>query len=332
MLATMAEFAPALPADPANLINSDTRQVLDRVIAVMNGKGGVGKTSIVANVGGRLALGGLRVLIWNLDVSDDLGLDLGYAQRGLSDNGKGVFEAVMEDKPLSILAGVRSNLDVIPGGSYLRALIKMEPPSGRAIQDILVDKLAEVAPTYDIILLDTPPGIQELQEIALHLTRYVMITTKTDQAGWQGLQQIGPRFNKARRENPLLRYLGLVIFANGTSAKAVLKDARETLSTEFGNVIPLFDTTIRNSETSASHQRKRGQLAHEIARDAVTAKRERLQWLRTTRHKGKHRAEQGREALAPPPALSGSADSLAADYNQLSREVLNRVRTYEEVA
>ena len=53
------------------------REHLTRVIAVVNGKGGVLKTSLTANVGGQLARRGFAVLLVDLDVSGNLKLDLG---------------------------------------------------------------------------------------------------------------------------------------------------------------------------------------------------------------------------------------------------------------
>ncbi|WP_091564618.1 ParA family protein [Arthrobacter sp. ok362] len=59
-----------------------SRAALSRVIAVINGKGGVFKTSLVANVGGLLAEGGSRVLLVDLDPQGILAEDLGYADQG----------------------------------------------------------------------------------------------------------------------------------------------------------------------------------------------------------------------------------------------------------
>ena len=58
------------------------RGALSRVVAVINGKGGVFKTSLVANVGGLLAEGGSRVLLVDLDPQGNLAEDLGYADQG----------------------------------------------------------------------------------------------------------------------------------------------------------------------------------------------------------------------------------------------------------
>jgi Mrp family chromosome partitioning ATPase len=60
---------------------------LDNAVAVATGKGGVGKTSITANVAGTAALSGWRVLAVDLDPQGNLGNDLGYNQRGDGDEG-----------------------------------------------------------------------------------------------------------------------------------------------------------------------------------------------------------------------------------------------------
>ena len=71
------------------------REHLTRVIAVVNGKGGVLKTSLTANVGGQLARRGFAVLLVDLDVSGNLKLDLGMRDPDLDDHGRGVFDTIM---------------------------------------------------------------------------------------------------------------------------------------------------------------------------------------------------------------------------------------------
>lgn len=64
---------------------------LSRVIAVINGKGGVFKTSLVANLGGLLAEGGSRLLLVDLDPQGNLGEDLGYANKGDGGRSRAAF-------------------------------------------------------------------------------------------------------------------------------------------------------------------------------------------------------------------------------------------------
>ena len=61
------------------------RAALRRTIAVLNGKGGVGKTSLTANLSGLFADAGYRVLAIDLDPQGNLGNDLGYLGAGLGD-------------------------------------------------------------------------------------------------------------------------------------------------------------------------------------------------------------------------------------------------------
>ncbi len=62
---------------------------LERVVAVINGKGGVGKTSLVANLAGEFAAsGGMRVLVVDLDVSRNLVLDFGLVGHEEDDKGE----------------------------------------------------------------------------------------------------------------------------------------------------------------------------------------------------------------------------------------------------
>src|SRR5690606_31484991 len=103
----------ALRRDPAS---GRCRLVLDNTVAVVNSKGGVGKTSIVANVAATAALGGWRTLAIDLDPQGNLARDLGYRDR--SDDGCGLLEAVMTASPVRPLTGVRPGLDVVAGGRH----------------------------------------------------------------------------------------------------------------------------------------------------------------------------------------------------------------------
>ncbi|MEX2620501.1 MAG: ParA family protein [Egibacteraceae bacterium] len=87
--------------------------MLDNCAAVVNSKGGVGKTSIVANVAATAALGGWRTLTVDLDPQGNLARDLGYRQA--SDEGRGLLEAVMTGSRVQPMTGVgpRTIADVL---------------------------------------------------------------------------------------------------------------------------------------------------------------------------------------------------------------------------
>lgn len=311
-------------------VRSPDVEALGRVVAVINGKGGVLKTSIVANVAGCLAASGMRVLAVDLDVSGNLKLDLGMLGDDADDAGKGLVDAVWYGSPLPVVADVRPGLDFVFGGRGLEMLGQMaksssadDLPTG-SVAGEFTQRLNEVCDEYDVILLDCPPGNGELQDMALAATRWVLIPTKTDQASWDGLLNVGPRVKRARRDNPDLSYLGVVVTAHNPGATRVRRNTKARLE-EVGETVPLLDTFIRHSETAAHDCRSRGQLAHELARDAVASRIQRLEAL-TSRRRGE---DPGDNVIALPTALSGTADSLAGDYANLAQEICARISDAE---
>lgn len=305
-------------------------EALSRVVAVINGKGGVLKTSIVANVAGCLASSGMRILAVDLDVSGNLKLDLGLHGSTQDDAGKGIVDAVWNRSPLPIVRDVRPGLDFTFGGRGLEMLGQLakssmvdDLPSG-SVGGEFAARLAEVADDYELILLDCPPGNGELQDMALAATKWVLIPTKTDQASWDGLLGVGPRVKRARQNNPDLRYLGVVVTAHNPAATRVRRNTTERLA-EVGETVPLLATVIRHSETAAHDCRSRGQLAHELARDAVTSKTQRLKALGALRRGDGDRGN----VITLPTALSGTADSLAGDYTGLAQEICQRITAAE---
>lgn len=307
------------------------REALSRVVAVINGKGGVLKTSVTANVAGCLASAGMHVLAIDLDVSGNLKLDLGLVGEPSDDLGKGVVDAVWTGTPLPIVRDVRPGLDFVFGGRALEMLGQLakstsaeDLPSGSVPLEF-ARRLADVAEDYDLVLLDCPPGNGDLQDMALAATRWVLIPTKTDQASWDGLLGVGPRVKRARRTNSSLGYLGVVVTAHNPAATRVQRNTRERLA-EVGETVPLLETYIRHSETAAHDCRSRGQLAHELARDASASKAQRLEALSLRRR------DSTSNVIALPTALSGSADSLSGDYRRLAREICDRIAAAEAAA
>lgn len=312
-----------------SVTGSDDR--LARVVAVTNAKGGVGKTTISANLAGQLACAGYRMLVADLDLSGNLALDLGYAGDADNDGGKSVVDAIWNDGPLTVLHGVRKNLDVVPGGRHLEMLGSLahtpmadELPGG-GVPFAFAQKLAELAGGYDLVVLDTAPGNPVLQDMALIASRYILIPTKTDPAGWDGLRGVGPRAKRARKSNPKLNYLGVVLFGHATNATRIGRATRAKLD-EVSDTIPLFQTFIRHSESTGHDARSRGQLAHELARDAANQQAQIFAALRERRRRDDNVLE------LPTQKLSETANNVAGDYERLAREVLVAIAQAEQDA
>jgi chromosome partitioning protein len=290
---------------------------LSRVIAVVNGKGGVGKTSVVSNLAGLYAAGDSRVLVVDLDPQGNVGNDLGYLGAGRGDDGEALVSAVSNGHPMVPMSEVRPNLDVVAGGSQLeelaQALREGVLPDG-GVQDFAAS-LAQIAGNYDLVLIDCPPGIDALQKAALAAARWVLIPTKSDDASRAGLRMVAQRFAHVRQHyNPDLALLGVVLFGVNTSAKRVSAQAREDLAADLNLPGIVCDTTIRHVEAAAYDARKRGQLVHELERDIASAPK----WHE--RFKTGNKTE----------TLAASAGSLAGDYQRLAEELINRVAAAEQ--
>lgn len=290
------------------------RAALQRTIAVVNSKGGVGKTTITANLAGLYAAAGYRTLAIDLDPQGNLGTDLGYLGAGLGDAGKGLAAAVFAGSAPTPLSDIRPNLDVVPGGEQLHDLVavllaRREKQRGGAGD--LARSLAHITAGYDLVLLDCPPGSDVLQEAALAAARWVLVPARTDDASRAGLREVARRFTAARSTNPDLALLGVVLFGVGSTARRVLRQAREALEQDLGGAAPILQTTIRHVEAAAVDARRRGQLVHELERDVHAAPR----WYERLRS-GRPAGEEG---------LASSAGALAGDYQALAEEVLQRL-------
>lgn len=282
--------------DPANADSA----TLARTIAFFNGKGGVGKTTSVANIAGHLAARGFRVLVIDMDESGNLALNFGVSGTEADDRGAAVFEAVQDEEPLPTPFPVRDRIDLYFGGVRLRRFTPLEASGelSEHVGEVFARLLAPVAGDYDFVLLDCPPGNLVLQQMALATARYVAIPVNFDPASWAGITTVGPLVARARKTNPDLTFLGAYVFANPSSATRMLKVTRLKLA-EVGDRVPLFDTSIRSSIAIAQQARIDGRLISEMADGS------------------------GPEALV---------SRLSGDYRELAREIVAAVAAHEKEA
>lgn len=289
---------------------------MSRVIAVANGKGGVGKTSTSVNLAVLLALAEYRVLLIDWDPQGNTAEDLGTTAS--SDEGAGLARAVLYGAPLEPVLGVRPNLDVCPAGTRLAevaAAIDVRARQDRATAYLaLAESLEQVADRYDVILIDCPPGEAVLQRIALSAARWVLVPTKTDASSRKGLRLLAEMFTAAREVNPSLELLGVFLFGVTVSATRVRESARVMLEADLGGVAPVLQSTIRHVEAAAVDERNRGEVAHELEQ-AVT---DNPKWWRL------RQGEKG------GPVVASSSSSLAAEYQALAEEVVGLLTAAEE--
>lgn len=296
------------------------RESLSRVVAIANGKGGVGKTSIATSLAGLAAAGGYKILLVDLDPQGNVGEDLGYTGAGQGDEGLGLVQSIIAGSALQVsLRQVRDGVDVICGGEKLDDLAGVllgRHLRGSAVADLLAQPLAELvnANEYDLVVVDCPPGEPNLQLLALGAARWLVIPTRGDAASLKGMMRIAQRMVEARTRNPDLDLLGVVLFDIAAAATRIRREIGHEITEALGQVAPLFNTTIRHS-VAAMDARRRGLLIHEHAAQIDGGE---PFWKAL---------KDGRR-----PVSAGSAPALAGDYAALAHEILTRIAALEDSA
>lgn len=188
-----------------------------RSIAIMNQKGGVGKTTTAVNVSAALAATGLRVCLIDLDPQAHASLHLGLEPQP---DQPSVYDVLTGKTPLADARRQASeNLWVVGSTLDLAAAeIELAGVIGREL--ILRDKLREDQQTFDYLLIDCPPSLGILTLNALAAVDEVFIPLQPHFLALHGLSKLLETINLvAERLNPALRISGVVLCMYDTNTR-----------------------------------------------------------------------------------------------------------------
>ena len=184
-----------------------------RVIAIVNQKGGVGKTTTTANLGAHLAYLKKKVLLIDLDPQANLSLHYGVDFKKLE---KSCYELLMrEDTEFSetVIKTNIDNLELIPASITL-ADTELELVNKTGRERFLYEKLREItdANTYDFVLIDCSPSLGLLTLNALTTAREVFITVQPDYFALQGIGRLIRTLNLVKKNyNSELDVTGIIL-------------------------------------------------------------------------------------------------------------------------
>lgn len=155
-----------------------------RKIAVINQKGGVGKTTTSINVAGALGKIGMRVLLIDMDAQGNV------ANCFKMKPSYGTSELLTNEKETgSLIQKVNDNLDVILSDHRLAAT-ELELSAAKKRERRLRDTLSKLEDTYDYVLLDCPPTLNLLNQNALMFSEELLIPVTLDDLGLIGASKI----------------------------------------------------------------------------------------------------------------------------------------------
>ena len=190
-----------------------------KTIAVMNQKGGTGKTTSAINLAGELVRRGKRVLVVDMDTQGNATSNL-----QLTEVPSATLTDVIVNKnvtlPQVICHTAVENLDVIRGGSLLApAVVAMQEM--RFGRDTTLQRLLPQIPdTYDFVFFDCSPSLESLFNInVLMAVQYVLIPIKVDKNSIEGYDVMLETIRDVRENgNPAIRVLGIFMTAVETGS------------------------------------------------------------------------------------------------------------------
>lgn len=198
-----------------------------RTIAVMNQKGGVGKTTTAVNVSAALAASGAKVALIDLDPQAHASLHFGVT---FESEFPSVYDVLVNDESLAaVRRQVADNLWLVPAHLDLAAAdFELSSVFGREM--ILRDKIAADDMEFDYIIVDCPPSLGVLTLNALSAVEEVFIPLQPHFLALHGLSKLLQTVELvSKRLNPKLRVSGVVLCmfeSRATLAKEVAGDVR----------------------------------------------------------------------------------------------------------
>ncbi|MDH5572890.1 MAG: ParA family protein [Gammaproteobacteria bacterium] len=172
-----------------------------RVIAVINQKGGVAKTTTTANLGHALAMNGERVTLLDLDPQGHLGIYMGVHDR----KSPGIEQVLLDDMSLNeVILNVRDNIMLVPAGARLDRIEQLTTER-MIITKRLKTAIEILQNKTDYLLIDCPPSSGLLVILALYSCHEVLIPVNGDYLSLQGVSHfLG---NLKNIENILARHI-----------------------------------------------------------------------------------------------------------------------------
>jgi len=249
------------------------------IFAVVNQKGGVGKTTTALNLAADLALQGKKVLLVDADPQASATSGVGVEKGTFT---KSIFEVLVDGAPIAesiIKSELVSGLDVVPSAWQLAgAEVEM---AGLPDREFLLKKaLKQVAPLYDFIIVDGPPSLGLITINVLSAANSLIIPVQCEYYALEGISMLMEVIERVKAGlNPALQ-IGLVVMTMHDErvilSRSVVSEVRDAFGDRVARtVIPrnvrLSEAPSHGKPIALYDRRSRGAMAYyELAREVAT--------------------------------------------------------------
>lgn len=181
---------------------------MGRIIAVVNQKGGVGKTTTAVNLAAALAERGLRVLVCDFDPQANATSGFGIDKRKVKHTS---YSMIIEESTVADSIIKTKYADVIPSSADLAgAAVELIGMDRREAQ--LKKELNSVRDQYDVIFIDCPPSLEMLTLNGLCAADGILIPVQCEYYALEGLSDLMATLRSVKRKlNPSLEIFGVIL-------------------------------------------------------------------------------------------------------------------------
>lgn len=220
---------------------------MSRVIALVNQKGGVAKTTTAHNLGAGLAKLGKKVLLIDNDPQGSLTISMGYHMPDKLDvTLTNLLAQIINDEDITLkqaILKIEEGVELIPSNVELAGL-EVSLVGIMSSETVLKELVDVIKSDYDFIIIDCCPSLGKLTINALAAADEVIVPVQATYLSVKGLEQLLKTVSRVKRKiNPVLSIRGILmtmVDVRTTYAREIDKLVRET----YGESVPVFKNWI----------------------------------------------------------------------------------------
>ena len=250
---------------------------MGKIIAVVNQKGGVGKTTTAVNLTAALHDLGMKILLVDFDPQANASSGLGVDKRHIKHS---VYDVIINGTAASAAIVPTAYGDVLPSHANLAGagveLLNTENPNYR-----LAEALRAVRDRYDLILIDCPPSLELLTLNGLSAADGILVPVQCEYYALEGLSDLMSTLRAVKRKiNPRLEIFGvaLTMFDGRTNfSNQVAEEVRRHFPGKvYGTVVPrnvrLAEAPSHGLPVTAYDRSSRGAKAYMAMAEEIKAR------------------------------------------------------------